>query len=293
MASINSRRDDSSSIFSDSGFNSFGSSRSVSTTNTVNLRYACYWLDDCRGFHEVDHCPAREKDLRGKLGIYYSPNAMYNRYSVDKQNNVSLKSNPTGRTMINLLIYRKRDDQVQVLFVTKLLIEKNRKDQADKNRQLVLALPSSNPQKKEERPEIVATRALETITDRKELLEKLRPHLKRFLFVDASVVYPLFLTEERANLLTEHFTPNEEVHSLHWFPLEYVLSELPVCIDYLKQPAQGDELAQVRHSIATASVKLQDGSTEYNVWSVLVFYLLCIREHVQFHTFLQLRSIIS
>ena len=227
-----------------------------------------------------------KKTCEGKLGIYYSPNAMYNRYSVDKQNNLSLKSNPTGRTMINLLIYRKCDDQVQVLFVTKLLIDKSRKDQADKNRQPFLALPSSNPQKKEERPEIVATRALETITDRKELLEKLRSQLKRFLFVDASVIYPLFLTEERANLLTDHFKPNEEVHSLHWFPLEYVLSKLPVCSNFLKQPAQQDDLAQVRHSIATASVKLQDADTDYNMWSVLEFYLLCIREHVQFNTFL-------
>lgn len=287
MASNNSQRGSSRS-FSDSGFSSFGSTSSVNTTVTVNPRYACYWLDECRGFHEVDHCAARKGDLRGKLGIYYSPNAMYNRYSVDKQNNLSLKSNPTGRTMINLLIHRKCDDQVQVLFVTKSLTDKNRKDQADQNRQPLLALPSSNPREKEERPESVATRALETVTDRKELLEKLRPHLTRFLFVDASVVYPLFLTEERANLLTKHFTPSEEVLSLHWFPLEYVLSKLPACSNYLRQPAQRDDLAQVRHSIATTSVKLQDMNTEYNMWSVLEFYLLCIREHVQFNTFLKL-----
>ena len=287
MASNNSRRGSSSS-FPDSGFNGFGSSSSGSTTGRGNPSYACYWLDNCRGSHEVDDCTARKEELGGKLGIYYSSDARYKRYSVDKQNNKSLKSNPTGRKKINLLIYRKRDDQVQVLFVTKLRTDKNRKDQLDKNWQPLLALPSSSPREKEERPELVATRALETITNRKELLEKLRSHLKRFLFVDANVVYPLFLTEERANLLTEHFTPNEEVHSLHWFPLEYVLSKLPVCIDYLKQPAQQDELAQVRHSIATASVKLQDGCTEYNMWSVLELYLVCIREHVQFNSFLKL-----
>ena len=151
----------------------------------------------------------------------------------------------------------------------------------------MFALPSSNPRTKGERPEAVGRRALETVTDRNELLEWVRPHLQRFLFVDASVIYSLLLTEDHAALLTKNFKPNDEVHSLHWFPLEYVLRQLPESPHYLKQPAEGDELAQVRHSIITATVKLRNGDTECNVWSVLEFYLMCIREHVQFDTFLQ------
>ncbi|CAF1256593.1 unnamed protein product [Adineta steineri] len=71
MASSNTRR--SSSSYSDSGI-------SVSTAGTtVNQRYACYWTNQCQGHHELDQCQDRRNQLRGKLGIYYSPVArMYN-----------------------------------------------------------------------------------------------------------------------------------------------------------------------------------------------------------------------
>ena len=279
MASNSYRRD--SNTTSDSGISS------GSTNVAVHPRYACYWLDKCRGLHEVDHCHARKNDLHGKLGIYYSFNNRYRRFTRDRLSNVSLEGNPTGCTMVNLLIYRKHQDQVQLLLVTKSLMDKNGDDQSNQQRQLLFALPSSNPKKKGERPEAVGRRALETVTDRNELLEWVRPHLQRFLFVDASVIYSLLLTEEHADLLTKHFKPNDEVHSLHWFPLEYVLRQLPESSHYLKQPAEGDELAQVRHSIATASVKLRDENTERNMWSVAALYLICIREHVQFNVFLQ------
>jgi len=278
MASSNSRR--SSISNADSGISC--------TTNaaTVNPRYACYWSDKCHGQHELDDCQLRKSQLRGKLGIYYSSNAMFKRFKYDNENDLSLEHNPTGCTMVNLLIYKQENNEISLLFVMKQLKEKRHDHEEGIIRQPLLALPASYPCRKDEIPKQVAVRALETITDKSEITVDVRVRLKRFLFVDASVIYPLYLTNDQANLLTNDFFQNEEVTSLHWFPLSTVLNQLPEWNDYLSKQEEGKNLAQVRHPNLTG-IKLNKDNLEYTMWSVTSFCLMCIRNHVGFETFLQ------
>ncbi|CAF1132118.1 unnamed protein product [Rotaria sordida] len=278
MASSSSRR--SSVSCADSGV-------SCSTTaTTVNPRYECYWLDSCRGQHELDNCPVRLRELRGKLGIYYSPNAIYKRFTRDQMNDLPLESNPTGCTMIHLLIHKKENNETWLLFVTKFVKEKRQENEVRPSRQLLLTLPSSNPCKKNELQKDVAERALNSITHESEITTNIRSRLKRFLFVNASAIYPLYLPNEHADLLTTHFSPNEEVISLHWYPLSTILNQLPQWDNYLKSQAEGRELAQIRHPSHTG-IKLNTGNNEHTIWSVTAACLMCIRNHVGFDTFLQ------
>ncbi|CAF1187830.1 unnamed protein product [Adineta steineri] len=279
MASSNTRR--SSSSYSDSGI-------SVSTAGTtVNQRYACYWTNQCQGHHELDQCQDRRNQLRGKLGIYYSPVARYNRYVRDEINNLSLEFNPTGCTMINLLIYKIEKNETWLLFVSKSVKEKRQHDRVEVTRQLLLTFPSSNPCRRDEHQIQVAERALKTITNENEILSSLRSRLKRFLFVDASSIYPLYLTNEQADILTEKFSPNDEVTSLHWFRLSTVLSQLPEWNNYLTREAIGKELAQVRHD-DLSGIRLSEENEAGTLWSVTAFCLMCIRNHVGFEEFLKL-----
>ncbi|CAF1153540.1 unnamed protein product [Didymodactylos carnosus] len=266
------------SSYSDSGISS------TTTSNAVNPRYACYWLKSCRGQHELDDCHARRGELHGKLGIYYSSNGIYQRYLRDQINNLSLEHNPTGCTMINLLIYTQREGEILILFVTKLVKEKHHEIPTTVERRALLTLPSSYPREKGELQKQVAERALDSVTHEKEITSNLRSRLTRFLFVDASVIYPLHLTNEHADLLTRSFTPNDEISALHWFALSAVLAQLPEWNNYLGREAVGKELAQIRH-ISHAGIKLGEG---YVLWSVVATVLMCIRQHVGFETFLEL-----
>lgn len=278
MASSNSRR--SSCSNADSGISC------QTTAETVNPRYACYWTDNCKGKHELDSCRIRPNELRGKLGIYYSPNSIYKRFSRDQINNLPLGHNPTGCTMISLLIYKNENNETWLLFVTKLVKEKQPDDGERTVRQLLLALPSSNPRKKNEDLKNVAARALESITNTSEINKDLRSRLKRFLFVDANAIYPLYLNNEQANLLTTQFSSNEEVTSLHWHPLSTVLSKLPEWNDYLSRPAEENELAQIRHP-TRVGIQLNNDDENSKIWSVTTSSLMCIRNHVGFEEFLK------
>jgi hypothetical protein len=211
---------------------------------------------------------------------------MFKRFQYDEMNDLSLEYNPTGCTMVNLLIHKQENNEIWLLFVTKLLKEKNQDNDERTQRQSLLTFPSSYPCRKDEIPKQVAERALTTITDKNEITKNVRSHLKRFLFVDASVIYPLYLTNDQANLLTNHFSPNDEVLSLHWFPLSTVLNELPEWNDYLSKQEAGKHLAQVRHP-NFAGIRLKKDNEDYTMWSVTVVCLMCIRNHVGFETFLQ------
>ncbi|CAF3246543.1 unnamed protein product [Rotaria sp. Silwood2] len=278
MASSNSRT--SSVSCTDSGISC------NTTATTVNPRYECYWTNNCCGRHELNDCLVRLRELRGKLGIYYSSNAMFKRFTRDQMNNLSLESNPTGCTMVHLLIYKKENNETWLLFVTKLVREKHQENEIGTSRQLLLTFPSSNPCKKNEFQKDVAARALNSITNESEITKNLRPRLKRFLFVDANAIYPLYLSNEHADLLTTRFSSSEEVISLHWYPLSTVLSQLPEWDDYLSRPAAGAELAQVRHP-GHAGIKLNTENDEHTMWSVIATCLMCIRNHVGLDTFLQ------
>ena len=255
------------------------------TATGVNPRYKCYWSDKCNGQHELDDCRTRSSELRGKLGIYYSPNAIYKRFLRDTINELSLEHNPTGCTMVHLLIYKRNDNETWLLLATKSLKEKPRESTRQTSRQLLLTFPSSYPRVKGEIQKDVAARALKTITDNNEIARNLRSRLKRFLFVDANVIYPLYFTDEHTTVLTSHFSPDDEIHSLHWFPLSTVLSELPEWNNYLARQETATELAQIRHH-DHIGIKLNKDNDQYILWSVAATCLMCIRNHVGFDEFL-------
>ena len=263
----------------DSGISSLNLGRGV------NSRYACFWCEGCQGRHELDDCPQRESELRGKLGIYYCTNGVFKRYLRDEMNNLSLRDNPTGSTMFNLLIYKHENDQTWVLFVMKHRRDKQQNGDESNHRQYLLALPSSSPRQRNERPEQIARRALETITTVNAITQNLRSRLRRFLFVDAAVIYPLHLTNDQAQLLTDSFSPNEEVLSLHWFPLPIALDPDQKFTNYLSRDEEGNNLAQVRH-FKFPNIVLNDGDRNLTMWSVLVGFLVYIENHVGLERFL-------
>ncbi|UJR12940.1 hypothetical protein I4U23_017113 [Adineta vaga] len=257
------------------------------TVKWVNPRYACYWLESCQGQHELDDCEYQRRERSGKLGIYYSSNAEYRRFLRDEINYKDLSTNPTGCTMVLLLIYKIENNTTWILFVTKFLKEKRHKYETESTRQSLLAFPSSNPCKKGEDHTEVALRALQTITDRQEILDNYQLRLKRFLFVDAISIYPFLVTSEQAKLLMRKYSQNEEVHSLHWFSLPEILNQLPEWPNYLTKEAHGEALAQIKHvQHPTIQLKRDIDGKIFTLWSVTTNVLMCIRNHVGFHEFL-------
>ncbi|CAF1523263.1 unnamed protein product [Adineta ricciae] len=253
--------------------------RSQSSSIAVNPHYACYWLDSCCGQHELTTCSKRREELHGKLGIYYSPNGIYKRFARDALSSVNLSHNPTGCTRVHLLIYRIRPNgRKEVLFG--LSYRKNTPDEA--TRHPLLSFPYSEPRKRDEYGKPIARRAFQSISDNKDIgTQGLK---SRFLFQHANVIYPWYVTENEADSLTENFTANEEIISLHWFPLTLVLERLPQWNNYLISEATHNELAQHGH-IKPTEVRLG----EYEVRPLTAMCLMCIREHVSegFETFLK------
>jgi hypothetical protein len=244
-----------------------------------NPRYACYWLDECRGQHELNQCDYWPKELRGKLGIYYSPNGIYKRFSYDRISDVNLTYNPTGCTTVHLLIYTIRSQgEKEILFG----LSNRREAHEEANRRALLSFPLSKPRKCGEYGMPIARRAFEWITDRTDICQQ---GLKsRFLYQHANVIYPFYVTNEQADLLTHNFIANEQLISLHWFPLKTVLERLPECKKFLTHQATRNELAQHQH---IHPIGIQLG--ECHLWSVTAACLMCIREHVPggFETFLR------
>lgn len=252
--------------------------------DNVNPRFACFWLDGCQGMHEFDHCQARKAQLRGKLGIYYSPNTLFKRFTRDNLSEVSLQHNPTGCTMISLLIYKYENDQIWLLFINQLLKENHRDTHCE--RRPYLALLSSNPRTKGERPEMIAQRAMELITAENTLTTGLRSKLKRFLFIDAFAIYPLFIMKEQADLLDCPLPQNTHIQSLHWFPLATIQSKMSKKEDFLKYPATNVELAQIRQSCYPKIDLDGDDGIKYHMWYPTTKVLNCIHNYVEFDQFL-------
>lgn len=276
MASHSGRISNVSSV--DSGFG--GSIR-----RPVDPRYACNWTNDCRGNHELDDCEIRRRELRGKLGIYHSKSGGWKRFqSCQIGHYLPLDSNPTGHTIIHLLIYTIRNDQPWVLFATRWLKEKRNKF-TESNRQLLLTFPTFYPSRRDEYPKAIALKALRTITDWPESLEQFRSRLRGFLFVDANVIYPLKLTNDQADNLTAKFSPNDVATSIHWFPLSTIDDNLPQQNDNLIPAPSNNELPQVKR-IDRISVRLLEGGQHYKMWSVTASALFRIKHHVGFNEFL-------
>jgi hypothetical protein len=176
----------------------------------VNPRYACYWLDSCGGNHELDQCESWKDDLRGQLCHYYSALGVPTYFDVGSH--PKLQHNPTGCTKVHVLIYTIRSQgQTEILFAL------SRQHQE-------LVFPSSKPRRRGEPHTEIARRASEWITEKTTIIEQ---GLKsRFFFSDANIIYPVHLTNEQADQLTDTFNPNEGIRSLHWFSLESVLRYL-------------------------------------------------------------------
>jgi hypothetical protein len=128
---------------------------------------------------------------------------------------------------------------------------------------------------------------LKTLTNENEIIKNIQSNLKRFIFIDANVIYPLYLTDEHAKLLTDHFVSNDEVSSIHWLRFSTVRNQLPVWNDYLDIQADNDgELAQIRRS-DHIGIQLKEGDKELTLRSVTAMCLKCIRNYVGFEIFLQ------
>ena len=205
----------------------------------VNPNFACHWLDSCGGRHELDQCPHWKQELNGKKGIYYSPIGMYRRFSRDGITGKDLSKNRTGCTTVYLLIYTIRaENEVEILFGLQSMREKG--DTSDPHQMLVL--PWAKPFKGHVSGKPFAFRAFKWISDREDIFnENFKP---RFFFQHASVIYPLHLTNEQADVVTRRFTPNEILLSLHWFPLTEVLDRLPPWNNHLISGETPTELAQ-------------------------------------------------
>lgn len=261
---------------------------STNSTRNIHSRYACYWVENqCKGNHELDLCPVRRQQLSGKLGIYYSSNGIFRRFMVDEINRKSLRYNPTGCTMVNLLIYKHENDQIYLLFAMKNLLDKSQESNGHTERRLLLGLPTSYPCRKDEMQKQVAVKALETITNVNEITANARGKLRSFLFVNAAAIYPLQLSVDQAKLLTDRFSPNEDVTSLHWLSLSTVVHQLPTMNNYLSRREEGNELAQT-HDVSFPNITFNHGNEQLTMWSVLVQYLVYARHHVGFETFLRI-----
>jgi len=260
----------------------WSSQSSTPTTVQLNPHYLCYWADSCNGQHELNQCPYWEDELRGKLGIYYSPSGTYELFTQDRISGVNLENNNTGCTTVRLLIYN--DEKKEVLFGLKSCKETiNGREE----RRRLLTFPSAQPRRRNERMFRIPPRAFEWLTTNTDFANQcLQQGLKnRFLFQNANVIYPVRLTNEQASKLTQNFVQNEEFQSLYWFPLSQILSQLPPWPNYLKQNKTENELAQVPHIKPTG---IQLG--RYQLWFVTATCLMCIREHVPggFDTFLKI-----
>jgi hypothetical protein len=246
---------------------------------SVNEHFACYWLDSCRGRHELNDCSHWREEVRGKLGIYYSPSGIFKRFAYDHISGVNLEHNPTGCTTVHLLIYTIRSQgEKEILFG----ISERKDTDNETNRRPLLSFPLSKPRKRSEYGTPIAQRAFEWVTNRTDISQQ---GLKsRFLYQHANLIYPLYLTNEQADILTQKFVPNEQLFSLHWFPVTTVLERLPEWKNYLTDEATSNKLAQHEHITPTG---IQLG--EHYLWSVTAACLMCIREHVPggFETFLQ------
>jgi hypothetical protein len=258
----------------------WSSQSSTPTTVQLNPHYLCYWVDSCNGQHELNRCPYWDDELRGKLGIYYSPSGTYELFTEDRISGVNLENNNTGCTKVHLLVYN--DEKKEVLFGLRWCKESKN----DLRKRPLLAFPSAQPRRRSERMIRIPPRAFEWLTTDTDFAEQcLKQGLKnRFLFQNANVIYPVYLTNEQASRLTQSFVQNEEFRSLHWFPLSQILSQLPPWPNYIKQNKTENELAQIRHDRPTG---IQLG--RYELWSVTAMCLMCIREHVPggFDTFLK------
>nr|ACD54636.1 unknown [Adineta vaga] len=182
----------------------------IQTSTNINPNYRCYWLNSCQGNHELRSCSHWREELRGKLGIYYPSNGTYRRFSRDNLSGANLEHNPTGCTTVHLLIYTIRSDGMkEILFG----LSNRRENHHDSTRRPLLSFPFSKPCKRREPGLNITRRAFKWISDDETIA---RQDLKSyFLFQHANVIYPWYVTNEQANLLTNNFQANEELISLH------------------------------------------------------------------------------
>lgn len=258
----------------------YSSNRTSVNTTSLNSHYLCYWLPSCDGQHELDECTYWKSELNGKLGIYYSPSGSYKLFMKDELSTKNLEHNNTGCATVRLLAFNYENQQV--LFG----LRRCKGPRDDRQKRLLLAFPSAQPCRRNERMLRIPSRAFQWLTTDTEFANQcLKQGLKnRFLFYNANVIYPVYLTNEQASKLTDEFEENEEFVSIHWLPLTDILPQLPPWRNDMIKKATGSELAQIP-DIKPTRIRIQN----YQLWHVTAMCLMCIREHVPdgFETFLK------
>ncbi len=249
----------------------WSSAASQTAGSPLNPHYLCYWDESCKGQHELNQCKHWKKELRGKLGIYYSPLGTYKLFTQDAISGVNLEHNNTGCTRVHVLVYN--DEKKEVLFGLRWCGE----GKGNGQKRLLLAFPSAEPNQRNGNMLEIPSRAFQWLTADKDFANQcLEQGLKnRFLFQNANVIYPVHLTNEQASKLIRNFVPNEEFQSLHWFSLAEILSQLSLRPNYKKPEEPEIELAQIQ-KIEPNEIK----PGEYQLWPVIARCLIYIKKHV-------------
>ena len=216
----------------------------------VKPRLACYWLESCDGSHALDQCSHWKNELAAQVDTYYSPLGIPRHYD---KSEVKFKYNPTGCRTVHILIYTIRSQgEKEILFGLNGGYNE-------------LVLPSSKPHRRGESSMEVARRTLKWITENTVTVEQ---GLKaRFLFDDANIIHPVYLTNDQADLLTQKFVPNETIQSLHWFLLETVFQKLPERKSHRTRQVTKNEPGAIQLG-------------KHHLWSLIAQFFIGIRENV-------------
>ncbi|CAF4652283.1 unnamed protein product [Rotaria sp. Silwood2] len=253
----------------------------IKAESSVNKQYACYWLDTCRGQHKLSNCKdfKKEYDHTGKMIYYYSPDGSYMKFDRNDGGNDRRAYNPKAIQRLHLFLYTIRPNgEKEILFG----LANGRTVNHVYINHPFLSFPYSKSFKRFQDIMSLAQRTLEWITDQPDILQQ---GLKsRFIYQHSNVVYPLYLTAEQADILTENFTNNVDLRSLHWFPLTTVLERIA---DWSNKPANVKTVKNLAKQEFIEPQGIYLG--EHELWSVTAACLMYIQEHVPdaYKTFLR------
>lgn len=241
------------------------------TLPILNKNYLCFWDESCNGKHELNGCKYW-KERRGEMGTYYSPTGLCKTFLNHEIDGDTLESNRTGCTTVHLLVFN--DTEKKILFGLKL--HKESPGRCDDHR-LSLSFPSAKLFRRNGFIFQVAYRAFKWLTtDTNFSNECLEQGLQsRIFFQNANIIFPVILTNEQSEKLTENFCQNDEFQSLHWHPLTEILRVLKKPSYYIKRK-QRDNVHTQSSQINCDDISLGG----HQLWFLTRINLLGIKKHV-------------